>query len=453
MFAVMDPQGRVVAFSGRALADTPDAAKRDAAKDSGPPPKYINTSETPIYTKGQMLFGLYQARHAIRQEEVAVLVEGNFDVVSLHARGVANVAAPLGTAFTVDQAKLLKRFAPTVIFLFDGDAAGKKAVRASRDPAREAGLNAKVASLPEGVDPDDFVRTKGASALEEVLKLSKGMLEFALDTLLDTNFTSADAFERAARVDRISQLLAAEDDPLVRSMAKGYADQLASRLDMQRSPEAFRALERKVKVALAEAGPRKATTYVTGPQSRYKSGPEGARFRREIVGALIEFPTLLEDAGMGEVLTMLEGNSAKTVAALVQFRSPEKGVYADEFLAQIPGEIQTFASERLAAPRHESIDVARAVLLVNARQLKLAVLSRETTELAREQQEKAGDWQAETELARVMGERARLKAGVKVPQGAAEGSARPKPPNDPWDDVPVGDGEPPPEGEPPPQEN
>src|SRR6201999_822007 len=124
MFAVMDAQGRVVAFSGRALRDLPSA---DAANEKNdPPPKYINSPESPIYTKGQMLFGIHQARHAIRQEENAVLVEGNFDVVSLHARGLSNVVAPLGTAFTGEQAKLLKRFAKGVVFLFDGDGAGKK---------------------------------------------------------------------------------------------------------------------------------------------------------------------------------------------------------------------------------------------------------------------------------------------------------------------------------------
>ncbi len=442
MFAVMDTQGRVVAFSGRALPDPPDAQNLSRREEKGPPPKYMNTSETPIYTKGQMLFGLFQARHAIRQEELAVLVEGNFDVVSLHARGLANVVAPLGTAFTIDQAKLLKRFAATVVFLFDGDAAGKKAVRASRDPAREAGLTTKVATLPEGADPDDFVRSKGEDALTDVIKQSKGMLEFSLETLLDTSFASADAFERAARVDQISKLLAAEDDPLVRSMAKGYADQLAARLDLQRSPEAFRALEQKVKKALAEAGPRKApTSHVIGPQSRWKSGPVGAAFRREIVGALIEFPALMEDPDAAECFPMLEGNSARAVAALAEClaalgtaESSENRLDSEAFIAKIPAEIQGFASERLAAPQHDSIESARATLLINANKLKTAVLSRETTELARGQHEKAGDWLAGTELARETMDRARLTHGVKLPQTLAVKG--PTKANDPWDAPP-----------------
>src|SRR5262249_45180273 len=140
MFAVVDAQGRVVAFSGRALAALPE---EDGTRE--PPPKYINSPESPIYIKGSTLFGLWQARHAIRHAERAVVVEGNFDVVSLHARGVGNVVAPLGTAFTVDQAKLLRRYAVEVTVLFDGDSAGRKAARAAEEPCDQAGLEAKVA--------------------------------------------------------------------------------------------------------------------------------------------------------------------------------------------------------------------------------------------------------------------------------------------------------------------
>src|SRR4051794_27463293 len=118
MFAVTDVQGRVIAFSGRALPD-PSPEELASLNIAGPtttpdaaPAKYINSPESPIYTKGDHLFGLYQARQAIRQGGEAVLVEGNFDVVALHARGVGNVVAPLGTAFTPAQARLLKRFAP-----------------------------------------------------------------------------------------------------------------------------------------------------------------------------------------------------------------------------------------------------------------------------------------------------------------------------------------------------
>ncbi|NVL83629.1 toprim domain-containing protein, partial [Escherichia coli] len=110
-----------------------------------------------------------------------VLVEGNFDVVSLHARGITNVVAPLGTAFTMEQAKLLKRFAPDVVFLFDGDAAGRKAVRLSREAVRAAGIAARVADLPNGTDPDELSRTKGKQAIDDLLANAKGMLEALIE--------------------------------------------------------------------------------------------------------------------------------------------------------------------------------------------------------------------------------------------------------------------------------
>src|SRR5262249_8709625 len=153
MFAIIDVMGRVVAFSGRALED-PTSAEVASLGTSAPrpdpsrkPAKYINSPESPIYTKDEQLFGLYQAKAAIRQYGEALLVEGNFDVLALYARGIRNAIAPLGTAFTTAQAKLLKRFAPSVVALFDGDAAGKKATRNARVPCREAGLSARVAVL------------------------------------------------------------------------------------------------------------------------------------------------------------------------------------------------------------------------------------------------------------------------------------------------------------------
>jgi DNA primase len=237
MFAVTDATGRVIAFSGRALAD-PDPKELHAlgisgpsAPSDGPPAKYINSPESPIYTKGEHLFGLHQARHAIRQQGFAVLVEGNFDVVSLHARGMNNVVAPLGTAFTVQQAKLMKRFAPKVVVLFDGDAAGKKATRAARGPAAEGGLSAKVAVLPKGTDPDELARKRGIEAVAHLIKNARGMLEHLIDEALAGDaFEGATLAEQQARIQAVAQLLREENDPNLRSMAKLYADKLSSKL-------------------------------------------------------------------------------------------------------------------------------------------------------------------------------------------------------------------------------
>jgi DNA primase len=108
-------------------------------------------------------------------------VEGNFDVVSLHARGIKAVVAPLGTAFTNEQARQIRRFTSEVVLMFDGDSAGKRATNASREPCQVAELTAKVVSLPAGMDPDDFVRQRGAAAVQQLLKNAPGILEYLID--------------------------------------------------------------------------------------------------------------------------------------------------------------------------------------------------------------------------------------------------------------------------------
>lgn len=432
MFAVTDMQGRVVAFSGRALAPLP-ADGRDAGDK---PAKYINSPESPIYTKGALLFGLFQARHAIRQEEEAIVVEGNFDVVSLHARGIGNVVAPLGTAFTHEQAKLLKRFSPRVVLLFDGDAAGQKAVKASRAPARDAGLVTKVASLPEGTDPDELVRKKGTQALGDVLSTAKGMLEFLIDTELDQGFSAADAREKLARVQEVLRLVAEEADPMEQMLQKSRADQIVSRLDLhglrfsrddESHPPTIAALERAVRAAVARERPP------PGPapeKARVRSRSPGSEERKAIIEALIEWPVLLDDPEIQEVLGMLEGASVSFVSALRRARvSTDDGsgdfegrgdragqIDSDVFLSALPETLRIYAKERLVAGRFFEPGEAKVYLLENANKLKRLLLSREVSELARENEVGASDWEKVLERAEEASARARARHGVKGPK-------------------------------------
>jgi DNA primase len=397
MFAVVDTHGRVVAFSGRALAAIPG---EDPSRD--PPPKYVNSPESPIYLKGANLFGLWQARHAIRQQEHAIVVEGNFDVVSLHARGVQNVVAPLGTAFTEQQAALVRRFAVSVTLLFDGDAAGCKAARAAEKPCDEAGLEAKVAVLPDKTDPDELVRTRGVQALRHVLGQARGLLEYLIDVELDESFSAADLREKTARIERVTALIARQKDPVARGMLEAYADYAAGRLDLARSaPHAFPALKRKVlaaaKAARVPAAPRPW-------EARIKPRPPGSEERKAIAGAILDFPVLLEDSEVQGVLSLLEGPSAQIVAGVAKSMrvnaQGQKVLDTTEFLAQMPPPIQAFASARLAAPAHEAIEEARETLATAARRLRETNVARETSEIVREQHRVVGDWESEVELAR-----------------------------------------------------
>jgi DNA primase len=405
MFAVVDVQGRVIAFSGRALQELPGVEKKEGAK-------YINSPESPIYTKGAHLFGLYQARHAIRSEDEAVVVEGNFDVVALHARGVANVVAPLGTAFTSEQALLLRRFTANVTLLLDGDTAGRKAVTASREPLRLAKLSAKVAELPDGVDPDDYIRDKGADGLRTLLGRARGMLEALIENALDSAFSQADALERVRRVDQIAKLISEEEDPLTRSMAKTYADRLAGRLDLARSPDAFRALERKVKDALRTT--QMETRYGGGEQARLKRTPLGSAQRREMIGALLDFPQLAEEPEVSAALNLFEGPAALLVAALGRMSHAGTDFQGDAYMQslgdEIPKDIKGFVQSRLSAPVFEKEEEARRNLLENANRLKGLLLGEELIEIAKEQERGGPD--NEMDRLREAESRARARHGL-----------------------------------------
>lgn len=425
MFAVTDVMGRVIAFSGRALPE-PSPAELTSLGISPPtqqqqeaPAKYINSPESRIYSKGEHLFGLHQARHAVRQRGEAILVEGNFDVVSLHARGVTNTVAPLGTAFTPAQARLLKRFAPNVVLLFDGDAAGRKATRAARVPCREASLNARVAVLPSGLDPDEIVRRKGPEAIEGLIKGAHGLLEHLIEEALEgDSFGGASLPEQMARVKAVAALLAEEDDPSLRMMGKLYADRVSSKLIIGgRSPTDLRQLERIVDEALARpaAGPRRSADPGARPEQGHPRPPSPEeQIRLAILGVILDFPDLLADPEVEAALETLEGDVAIAVAAARQRFVPEKGLAADEFLAQIPPPIHSFAAGRLAAPAFEAAGEAKTELLKNADKLRRLTLKRANAAVVQqlEKGEAMGDIASEHAALSEVFRRAREKHGL-----------------------------------------
>lgn len=418
MFAVTDVMGRVIAFSGRALPD-PSPSELSSLGLTGPAPqadgapaKYINSPESPIYTKGEHLFGLHQARQAIRQRGEAILVEGNFDVVALHARGIGQAIAPLGTAFTPGQAKLIKRFAPTVILLFDGDAAGKKATRASRSPCREAGLSARVAVLPSGVDPDDLARKHGPEAIARIVKAARGLLEHLIDEALDgDSFGGSSLPEQLARVRAVTALLGEEDDPNLRMMAKLYADRLSSKLVISgRSPDDLRQLERVVEESLSR--PRSQPTREVIPSGQTTETWERARSRTqiqevslEILGAILDFPELLADDDLQTALECLEGDVALAIVAARQNFTFEMGLVASEFLAQVPAPIHSFAAGRLVSPVFEAASTAKATLLENSQKLSRQALARQKAAVVSQLQKSAVDADAENALLRELFQR------------------------------------------------
>lgn len=168
MIPIRRETGSIIAFGGRAMED-------------GQVPKYLNSPETPIYTKGRTLYGLDVTKGAIRKHNYCVLVEGYFDLAQVWQAGVQNVVASSGTALTPAQARLLKRFTPKIVLSFDPDAAGQGAAARSSELLVAEGFQVNVALLPEGSDPDTFIRQQGARAYGDRLRASRPYLEFLLD--------------------------------------------------------------------------------------------------------------------------------------------------------------------------------------------------------------------------------------------------------------------------------
>lgn len=170
LFPIHDLNGRVAAFGGRVLDDAL--------------PKYINSPESPLYHKGRLLFGLYQAREAMRQRGEGIVVEGYFDQLALVRAGFAQAVATCGTALTAEHARLLKRYCSRLLLLFDQDSAGLKATFRAMDVLLAEGLPAAVISLDAGEDPDSFLRKQGVEAFQQRLAAARPVLEVFMERAL-----------------------------------------------------------------------------------------------------------------------------------------------------------------------------------------------------------------------------------------------------------------------------
>ncbi len=174
MIPIRDDRGRIVGFGGRII----EASDREQAK-------YLNSKETVLFNKRRLLFGLDKAYRHIEKEGFSLVVEGYMDVISVYAAGIKNVVASLGTAFTREQCRKLLRYAPEIYFCYDSDAAGQNAIFRAIDVAREM-ENAiiKVVQMPDGKDPDEFIRKHGADAFRQVVRGAVPMVEFQLQYIV-----------------------------------------------------------------------------------------------------------------------------------------------------------------------------------------------------------------------------------------------------------------------------
>ena len=180
MFPICDEQGRVIGFSGRVLSGDEKTAK------------YVNSPETPIFTKSKVFFGLDKSKRAILDAGHAVICEGQLDLIACFMGGVQNVVAPQGTAFTDQHARILKRYTDEVVLCFDADNAGQNAAVRAQDGLLASGLAVRVAQMPAPHDPDSFIKANGGEAFKRIIEAAPDFFEYYLQRLCNTNDITSD---------------------------------------------------------------------------------------------------------------------------------------------------------------------------------------------------------------------------------------------------------------------
>jgi DNA primase len=214
MFTICDSNGRPIAFAGRVMGKSPEGVK------------YINSPESPVYHKTNTLYGLHLAKTAIRKQNECILVEGYLDLLSLFQAGVENVVASSGTALTEEQVKLIKRHTSNVCLLYDADPAGIKAAIRGADILLEQGVDVKICLLPEGQDPDDFIRQQGYQAFMDYKEQhARDIIQYRTAAILSE--TEHDPVKRTSMIQELLETLAKIPDAIKRSL---YIQSCAPRL-------------------------------------------------------------------------------------------------------------------------------------------------------------------------------------------------------------------------------
>jgi len=352
IFPILDPYAHTVGFGGRLL---------------GPgEPKYLNSAESEVFSKGKLLYNLSSARNAIRRDERVILVEGYFDVVRLVDAGLESVVAPMGTALAEGQADLLAKYSKTAFLLYDSDAPGQKASFRAADVLLTRGMTVRVVTLPDGEDPDTFVAKHGRDAMERLLTASMDVFDRkvqllerggwfadlqrkrrALDSLLPTIRATRDEITRDLYVNRVSEAAGIDRDVLLRELSAAPAHHGRVR---RSSPDA--AAPRKAAALRDDAMPGDSTLQREGP---YRSDVPGSSSELALVRVMLLHPALAE--GVIESVGRLEEEEGAHpgVEALAE---PDRGAIRDPVYRALYQAIAVHGAEARPETLAESLDEA-----------------------------------------------------------------------------------------------
>jgi len=326
LFPIIGPSGQHLGFGGRTLGDDKQQAK------------YLNSPETQVFTKGRTLFGLFQSKDVIRRSKRALIVEGNFDLISLVAAGIKDVVAPLGTALTLQHIHALRGYAQQVVLLFDGDPAGIKAAIRAVPMFLSEKVEAKVVILPDGHDPDTFINTFGASALERSIAEASSLPEFVVGHLVTTHGLTLEGKGRIIE-DLKPIIKAISDQDLQRSL---FVAHFSQKLGL--SPE---------QLQKAMAGPV-ATHGLTAMEEKIPppvpiaTPVSFSKTEEQLLSFLIVYPEYTNDFIEAGLFSALAQPAAVNIAkALAEIQQNCPGSGAERLLDTLAGSERAFVSQQL----------------------------------------------------------------------------------------------------------
>jgi DNA primase len=320
MFPIANESGRVIAFTARTL---------ETGEKAGP--KYVNSPETPLYSKGQVLFNLDKAKTAIRKAEFALLVEGQMDCISVFLRGIQNVIATSGTAFTEQQVAILRRHTSNVLVNFDPDAAGANAAEKSISLLTEEGFTIKIVTLDDGLDPDRFIRERGVEAYTTALRNARRQSDYLIERAR-TAFPGASPEQKVKAMNFLLPHIRRMPEKLARDQFAGDAAQKLG-IDSAVLREELRqaALRRRDHI-------ESRTTTLTEVErvllrALAITDPDNEQSRRLAIRALAEQPAWFEHLGACAALHALAGREARDPMEVVEDPA-QRALLAEALLAE-----------------------------------------------------------------------------------------------------------------------
>ena len=294
MFPIFDINMQVAGFGGRVMDDSM--------------PKYMNSPESPVYSKSRILYGLHAAKQACRRQGQVFIVEGYFDFLSLYQHGIENSVASLGTALTREHVRVLKGYATTMTLVFDSDEAGIKAAKRSIDIFVQEGIDTRILVLPGNNDPDSYVMAHGREAFLELAGTAKTVMQFLLQLALDTYGTSVEG--RIKVLDEMKRHLAMIQDYAVRSI---YVRELAETLNIDE-----KAVLEKVKDAYEKQVNRQARgPLIPEIDDTSKSGLESDPREKQILSMMLHWPELICVAVEKKVLPAFYSKQLERLGRLI----------------------------------------------------------------------------------------------------------------------------------------